>query len=420
MVKQKSEFDFEEILRDKIRTNGGTQPRAFLDSQTVENYVEALNEGASFPPIVVFYDGKEYWLADGFHRLEAYKKFKKVKVTADIRSGKLRDAVLYSVGANAVHGLPRTPSDKRRSVIRLLGDEEWSQWSNVAIAQQCGVSEGLVRDIKQELSSSETKIGEEYATKFGIDRDILNNAINHVGEERTGRGRIARRGTSVYEIQVGNIGKSPNQKTIGDVPTQIIENEPSDDPPISNIFSLPRRKRAKDEGYFKEGTSGIASTVKLGDHWSIGLAHHLVCCEWDDSEFQKILPRSVNKLLYFPPKVNDIKKLMGKTLELYEQLLVLASPYSQDDIDLMVFRQMITSALEGYTNAGDIILISPLPDPALFILFTQLDITAFCAEPDPQRCQEAISAWNTSAETFHFSPAKPFQRKGKKFTTNAR
>jgi len=63
-----------------------------------------------------------------------------------------RDAVLFSVSANANHGFRRTNEDKRSAVKTLLLDEEWSKWSNERIAKQCGVSSQLVGNLKRELS----------------------------------------------------------------------------------------------------------------------------------------------------------------------------------------------------------------------------------------------------------------------------
>jgi hypothetical protein len=42
-----------------------------MDNATVNNYVGDMKNGANFPAVTVFYDGADYWLADGFHRLEA-------------------------------------------------------------------------------------------------------------------------------------------------------------------------------------------------------------------------------------------------------------------------------------------------------------------------------------------------------------
>jgi hypothetical protein len=72
----------------------------------------------------VFYDGAEYWLADGFHRVHAAQKLRRLTIAADVRQGTRRDAVLLSARANAEHGLRRTNEDKRRAVLTLLADPE--------------------------------------------------------------------------------------------------------------------------------------------------------------------------------------------------------------------------------------------------------------------------------------------------------
>lgn len=46
----------------EIRTDGGTQSRTRLDSAKVAEYREALDAGAHFPPVVLFYDGSSYWI----------------------------------------------------------------------------------------------------------------------------------------------------------------------------------------------------------------------------------------------------------------------------------------------------------------------------------------------------------------------
>lgn len=129
---------------DLIRLDGGTQSRAQIDQTTVDAYAESIRSDAVFPPVVVFYDGKEYWLADGFHRVQAYKQEGCVTIGADIRSGTRREAILYSVGANASHGLRRSNADKRRAVETLLRDEEWSKKSDRWIAEKCGVDHRFV------------------------------------------------------------------------------------------------------------------------------------------------------------------------------------------------------------------------------------------------------------------------------------
>jgi hypothetical protein len=166
----------QEVLTEKIRTDGGTQPRAGLDQDTVNAYYQAMENGDTFPPMTIFYDGEHYWLADGFHRLAAMKRSHPLGIytRADIRQGTQRDAILYSVGANANHGLPRSNEDKRRAILRLLDDSEWSQWSDREIARHCKVSAPTVAKYRNDLTVkiySENNNGAQpertYTTKHG-------------------------------------------------------------------------------------------------------------------------------------------------------------------------------------------------------------------------------------------------------------
>lgn len=153
------------ILISDIEMNGGTQTRAKIDADTVRDYADAMTDGATFPAITVFYDGTAYWLADGFHRLAAAKGLGWRDIDADVKQGTCRDAILYSVGANALHGLRRTNADKRRAVECLLNDEEWSGWSDRKIAEKCGVSHEFVRCLRPSLSTVDSE--RTYTTKHG-------------------------------------------------------------------------------------------------------------------------------------------------------------------------------------------------------------------------------------------------------------
>jgi hypothetical protein len=101
--------------------------------------------------VVVYFDGQDYWLADGFHRVQAAMQIGRKRLDADIRPGAQRDAVLHSVGANAEHGLRRTRQDKHRAVLILLRDKEWSHWSDRKIAKACSVNPHLVAQLRQSI-----------------------------------------------------------------------------------------------------------------------------------------------------------------------------------------------------------------------------------------------------------------------------
>lgn len=133
----------------RIRLDGGTQPRAAISEATVAEYAERIHAGDVMPPLDVFFDGVEYWLADGFHRYHATQRLGKEHVRARVHTGTRRDAVLFSVGVNRGHGLQRTNEDKRKAVGTLLSDSEWAAWSDHEIAKRCGVSSPFVGDVRR-------------------------------------------------------------------------------------------------------------------------------------------------------------------------------------------------------------------------------------------------------------------------------
>lgn len=131
-----------------IRIDGGTQSRVSLDLDAVAEYRAVLAAGGELPPVTLFFDGAEYWLADGFHRYHAYVAEDRAAIPAEAIEGTLRQAVLHSVGANGKHGLRRTNEDKRKAVLLVVADPEWSKWSDREIARQCEVGHPLVAAVR--------------------------------------------------------------------------------------------------------------------------------------------------------------------------------------------------------------------------------------------------------------------------------
>jgi FtsZ-binding cell division protein ZapB len=131
-----------------LRIDGGTQSRQEINQETVGDYAEQITAGAEFPPVTAFYDGVDYYLADGFHRYFATKKAGKASVNVEVVTGTLRDAILHSCGVNALHGLRRTNADKRKAVMTMLDDLEWQDWSTNEIARHCNVSSTLVASLR--------------------------------------------------------------------------------------------------------------------------------------------------------------------------------------------------------------------------------------------------------------------------------
>lgn len=152
---------------NNIRIDAGTQSRESIDENVVKDYAECMADGVGFPPIEVTFDGVENYLTDGFHRYHAHRKNGKASIEAEITNGTLRDAKLASYAANGRHGLRPSNADKRKAVMAMLDDMEYSGWPNVEIAVHCAVSRVYVANLRKELetpkekTSAKAKVGDK-------------------------------------------------------------------------------------------------------------------------------------------------------------------------------------------------------------------------------------------------------------------
>ena len=138
-----------------IRVDGGTQPRAVLDFGAIEDYAEAMGAGVKFPPVIAFYDGDNYWLADGFHRLKAAYAAGFDAIPCDVHQGTLEEAQWYSFSANRTNGLRRTTQDKQRAVKAALLHGRGTALSDRQIARHVGVDQKTVTNWRRQLQASE-------------------------------------------------------------------------------------------------------------------------------------------------------------------------------------------------------------------------------------------------------------------------
>ena len=173
----------EKIGLGKIRIDGGTQPRTELNQEVVSEYAENIDR---LPPGRAMFDGKVYWLFDGFHRFFAHKAAKRTTMMLEVTEGAQRDAKLASLSANADHGLRRTQDDKRKAVTTTLTDPEWSLWSNHKIAEVCLVSHKFVASVRDSLPKPDAQPA---PTTVSPDVIAKIDAIQSVG----GIGRIVER-----------------------------------------------------------------------------------------------------------------------------------------------------------------------------------------------------------------------------------
>lgn len=171
---------------DAIRLDGKTQPRLQIDTEAVARYAEAMTDGTSLPPMVVFFDGAEYWLADGFHRYHANKQIGAVSVACDVHQGTVKDARIFARGANKTHGLPMSNADKKAAVLGML--EDCAEWSNVQIARHVGVSDKTVAAHRQSIIGNS-----EDAPVRTVERAGKTYTMDTSGQKEAGAQRAAQK-----------------------------------------------------------------------------------------------------------------------------------------------------------------------------------------------------------------------------------
>lgn len=174
------------LLISQIRLDGATQPRAQLNDEVIEEYSQAMRAGAAFPPVDVFYDGTDYWLADGFHRVHAAGGAELDRIAVTIHQDTQGQAKWFSFGVNKDHGLRRNSNDVKRIIQEALQHENAAQMSDNALAKHIGCSHSWVSELH---------------------RAIIALRKDGVGEKR----KVTRAGKT-YEQNTENIGKRKESK----------------------------------------------------------------------------------------------------------------------------------------------------------------------------------------------------------------
>lgn len=140
---------------DQISLMGDTQPRAKLDQEVIEEYRDLYERGVELPPIVVFTDGAQYWLVDGFHRRWAAYNAHLTKINCLVYEGTLTDARWASYSVNQTHGLRRTTADKQKAIEAALLHPVGAGLSDSQIADHLGVDHKTVGKYRADLGNSQ-------------------------------------------------------------------------------------------------------------------------------------------------------------------------------------------------------------------------------------------------------------------------
>lgn len=136
-----------------IRLDGDTQVRKKIDQEQVEDFAQMMLTGVPFDDIVVFNDGKDAWLADGFHRVLAARMAGATEIGATVKAGTVEDARLYAFAANTRRGLSLSTEDKINILKKMEQHPITKSWSNRQIAKHLNCSDVAIGRLKKRMVS---------------------------------------------------------------------------------------------------------------------------------------------------------------------------------------------------------------------------------------------------------------------------
>jgi len=132
------------------------QTRARTDPAVSEHYSRCLADGSVFPPVLVFWDREFYWLADGFHRVDAYRKLGSPTIPSVIRPGNIDDALMAGLDAN-FHKLNQRPvshEDRAHAAELMIRRAKYRFWPDTQIARRLGIGAAAVRLVRLRLAAA--------------------------------------------------------------------------------------------------------------------------------------------------------------------------------------------------------------------------------------------------------------------------
>jgi len=92
-------------------------PREKIDGSHIKMMVQSIKAGVEMPPIRISETGNI--IIDGFHRVRAYKKLKKVAILAEVKKYATRaEMLLDSIAMNSRHGRKLTYYDQARCILK--------------------------------------------------------------------------------------------------------------------------------------------------------------------------------------------------------------------------------------------------------------------------------------------------------------
>lgn len=148
------------------------QMRRQLNKDVVDEYAKAMLDGDKFPAIIVFNDGENNYVAEGFTRCESAKQAGLEIIDADVRMGTWDDAFDYAfTKANHSNGQRYTPEDKRYAIAKALEFERYAKKSDRELSRIYHVSNTFVSKIRKAEGKQPDTIE---VNRGGIEYEIKN------------------------------------------------------------------------------------------------------------------------------------------------------------------------------------------------------------------------------------------------------
>ncbi|WP_119306148.1 ParB/Srx family N-terminal domain-containing protein [Cohaesibacter haloalkalitolerans] len=133
------------------------QPRAECSGHHIRTLKSAISarDGKPLNPLTVWYSGKNWYVIDGHHRLEAYKLFNEdnpqrplLSVPVKAFHGSLSQAICHSAEANSRDKLPMRQTDKSNIAWRLVCLDD-NSLKAARIAEAASVSRRTIQTMRK-------------------------------------------------------------------------------------------------------------------------------------------------------------------------------------------------------------------------------------------------------------------------------
>lgn len=254
---------------------------------------------------------------------------------ADVFGDSQEKVAQIGVAASILYFLatPSTPKQAREKVIQLIEDGE-----NISYAE----TKRIVKNYRQNKDSNVSwQLGSEFEEQINSEKNI-----------------------------------SQNQKNLGIVDEKnLTQNEQQ----ILKI--IPQQEKAKP---VTESTEEQNKCYKLGNHLLFN-GHP------SSKSFYEYIPDFISLTIAFPDRSDwskdDIIPFKTRSISIFY------SPFK--DVDLLPLKTMVRNAIELYTEEGENIVFSFLPEPEMLLIANSLGCRCIIAEPNLQRCQKILSVWKS-------------------------